>query len=102
MDNEHYLKLSINCFRNIFADLNYLIDALDGPNSVYENATEGTGSTDLPSPLFTELSMSEETGIEEEASADVEQTSTYSHPQRGKYVSAFFFFTRLSDATRKF
>ena len=34
--------------------------------------------------------MSEETVIEEEASADVEQTSTYSYPQRGKYVSAFF------------
>lgn len=57
---------------------------------MYENATEGTGWTDLPSPLFTELSMSEEAVIEEEASADVEQTSTYSYPQRGKYVSAFF------------
>ena len=34
--------------------------------------------------------MSEETVIEEEASADVEQTSTYSYPQRGEYVSAFF------------
>lgn len=71
-------------------DLNYFADAIERPDSVYKNTPEGTGPTDLPSPLFTELSMSEETGIEEETSADVEQTITYAHPQRGKYVSAFF------------